>query len=67
MKSTLLLHTGGTIGMIETANGYAPKAGVVEDALEKICADDGLNSPTVLRLDPLIDSANANYRDWNRS
>lgn len=56
----LVLHTGGTIGMKSSPDGYLPMAGfgeVLQDALR-----GGLlvGTPTfdVIELDDLIDSAN---------
>ena len=58
----LLIHTGGTIGMVATAEGFAPAEGVIEAAL----ADLGADHVTLLPLLPLIDSAQATPADWNR-
>lgn len=58
----LLIHTGGTIGMGTTAEGFAPVAGVIEAALADLRATD----VTLLPLLPLIDSAQATPADWNR-
>ncbi|WP_420857996.1 asparaginase [Marivivens marinus] len=63
----LLIHTGGTIGMDRTERGYAPRAGVVEDAIAELRAQGELREVVdILRLDPLIDSANATPADWTR-
>ncbi|MES2434501.1 MAG: asparaginase [Pseudomonadota bacterium] len=58
----LLIHTGGTIGMVATPTGFAPAEGVIEQALRDLRAAD----VTVLPLLPLIDSAQATPADWNR-
>lgn len=58
----LLIHTGGTIGMVATEAGYAPSEGVIEAALAKL----GVRDVTLLPLLPLIDSAQATPADWNR-
>ena len=56
----LLLHTGGTIGMVPTTRGLTPGAGVVEAAIDRLGNDRGDDlSIEIVRLDPLIDSANA--------
>ena len=34
--SVLVLHTGGTIGMVETATGHAPVPGALEPYLDWI-------------------------------
>ena len=63
----LLLHTGGTIGMVPTARGLKPEQGVVEAAVETLLAERGGDlAVRIVRLDPLIDSANATPADWNR-
>jgi L-asparaginase len=61
MKS-LLIHTGGTIGMGATPEGFAPAEGVIEAAL----ADLRVADVTLLPLLPLIDSGQATPADWNR-
>ncbi|OYU40267.1 MAG: L-asparaginase 1 [Pseudorhodobacter sp. PARRP1] len=58
----LLIHTGGTIGMVATEAGFAPGDGVIEAALRDLRASD----VTLLPLLPLIDSAQATPADWNR-
>ncbi|OOY04659.1 asparaginase [Thioclava sp. F28-4] len=59
----LLIHTGGTIGMVASDVGFVPQQGVVEEFLATL--PEGREVET-LRLDPLIDSANATPADWNR-
>ena len=61
----LLIHTGGTIGMVQTDIGFAPAPGVIERALASI-AGPGDPQITLRALTPLIDSANATFADWNR-
>ena len=63
----LLLHTGGTIGMVPTDRGLKPELGVVEDAIDSLLAERGRDlNIEIVRLEPLIDSANATPADWNR-
>lgn len=63
----LLVHTGGTIGMAQTRAGFAPRRGVVEDAVVALQAEGKLPEEIALEvLEPLIDSANATPEDWNR-
>ncbi len=66
-KSIMIIHTGGTIGMVWERTGYRPAIGLVEEAVEQLMAarDEAVNYE-ILRLDPLIDSANATPEDWNR-
>jgi L-asparaginase len=64
---TLLLHTGGTIGMVPTPRGLSPELGVVERAVARVLGGSGQDgSVRIVRLQPLIDSANATPADWNR-
>lgn len=65
--SILLVHTGGTIGMAQTEAGFAPRRGVVEEAVVSLQAEGRVPSPIDIEvLEPLIDSANATPEDWNR-
>ena len=66
-KKILIIHTGGTIGMVRTANGFAPKAGAIIEELKQI---RDLNSPympewDIIEFDPLLDSTNVRYEQWN--
>ena len=66
-KKILIIHTGGTIGMVRTANGFAPKAGAIIEELKQI---RDLNSPympewDLIEFDPLLDSTNVRYEQWN--
>ena len=64
--SVLVLHTGGTIGMVETAQGRAPVAGALAPYLEWIVQNSRGELPPIsfLELDPPIDSANATPETW---
>ena len=42
MKKILIIYTGGTIGMVRTPDGYAPKSGYFRSALDAI---PSLHSP----------------------
>ncbi|WP_432697213.1 type I asparaginase [Marinobacterium sp. YM272] len=62
----LIIHTGGTIGMLPTEQGLAPAAGF-EQLLRQRLAErlDTLPAFDLLELDPLIDSAELSPRQWN--
>ena len=63
----LLIHTGGTIGMVRSGDGFAPQQGVVEDEVQRLVRAGALAAAVeIAPLEPLIDSANATPRDWNR-
>jgi L-asparaginase len=64
--SVFVLHTGGTIGMVETAEGHAPVGGALVGHLDWIVAHSGGELPPIefVELDPVIDSANATPETW---
>lgn len=63
----LLIHTGGTIGMVRSGDGFAPQRGVVEGEVERLTRAGVVTAAvTIAPLEPLIDSANATPEDWNR-
>lgn len=63
----LLVHTGGTIGMVQTEDGFAPQKGVVEAEVDRLInAGEISASVDIVTLEPLIDSAQATPADWSR-
>ena len=64
--SVLVLHTGGTIGMVESPDGRAPEAGALAPYLDWIVESSRGELPPIafLELDPPIDSANATPDEW---
>ncbi len=67
-RHILLIYTGGTIGMVRTEAGYAPRAGYLKGFLQSIPAlqDPSMPQWDLLELDPLLDSSNMTVVDWNR-
>ena len=67
MKRVLIIYTGGTIGMVRTPNGYAPKEGYFRAALEAIPSMGAPEMPDweLLELSPLLDSSNVAVEEWN--
>ena len=66
-KKVLIINTGGTIGMKNTAEGYAPVSGYLLDELNKI---DDLNRSGMPKWDfqelpELLDSSNVSANEWN--
>ena len=66
--SILVVHTGGTIGMVSTPDGDAPVAGALETHITRLATAETGELPPIeyLELDPLIDSANATPDTWSR-
>ena len=64
--SVFVLHTGGTIGMVDTPDGYAPVAGALAPYVDWIVQNSRGELPPIAfeELDPPIDSANATPDDW---
>lgn len=67
-KKVCILYTGGTIGMVRTENGFAPRKGTFKKELENI---RDLSSPfmpawDLIEFDPLLDSSNITYIQWNQ-
>lgn len=64
-RRVLVLHTGGTIGMVASPGGYRPAAGFPERLRSALQAtgSHGLPAFDVLELDP-IDSAELRPSDW---
>jgi L-asparaginase len=65
-ESVLVLHTGGTIGMVESPDGNVPAAAALAPYLEEIVAGSRGELPHIafMELDPLIDSSNATPDTW---
>lgn len=66
MKKVCVIHTGGTIGMARTENGYAPKAGYLKSILSQMkeLESDELPAFDLLEYDPLLDSSNISVDQW---
>jgi L-asparaginase len=64
--SVFVLSTGGTIGMVQTPDGYAPVPGALAPYVDWIVESSRGELPPIdfLELDPPIDSANATADDW---
>ncbi len=68
MKKVLVIYTGGTIGMVRTPNGYAPKDGYFRAALNEIPAlhMEGMPHWELYEMSPLLDSSNMTVAEWNK-
>ena len=67
MKKILLINTGGTIGMVRSAEGYQPRKGYFRIALEDIAEMRRGDMPAwdYVEMDPLLDSSNMTVKEWN--
>lgn len=67
-KRVCVLYTGGTIGMVESANGYVPSRGAFLRAVEAIpdLSAPGFPAWEVVEFDPLLDSSDMAVEEWNK-
>jgi len=67
-RRVLILHAGGTIGMAEGDEGWAPRPGYLESEMAVVPAFAAPEVPeyVVRELDPLLDSSEMGPKDWVR-
>ncbi|HPE60340.1 MAG: asparaginase [Thiothrix sp.] len=65
MSKVLILYTGGTIGMLPSAQGYAPAGGFARRLTERL-GENRADLPAwdLIERERLIDSANLQPADW---
>ena len=63
-----ILHTGGTIGMHRSDDGWTPRPGHLQQQMAGIPAfqAEGIPEYDVVELEPLIDSSEVSPADWVR-
>lgn len=66
-KKVCILYTGGTIGMVPTDEGYAPKKGYFLSLLDEIAQLRYEDMPQwdLVEFDPLLDSSDVSVDEWN--
>ena len=66
-KRVCILYTGGTIGMVPTEFGYAPRKDYFSSLLNEIhqMKNPALPKWDVVEFDPLLDSSNIALEEWN--
>lgn len=66
-KKVLIIHTGGTIGMKKTDNGYTPVEGYLSSELKNIPDLNRADFPAwdLCEMSPLLDSSNVSVDEWN--
>ncbi len=67
-RRVLVLHTGGTLGMRSSADGWVPAPGFLERQLAEhsVFRGEGMPEIAVRELEPLLDSAEMAPADWVR-
>lgn len=65
-KRVYIVYTGGTIGMVRTRSGYAPKPGSLQKQLAEMpeLRRESMPAYTIHEYRPLLDSSNMTPRDW---
>lgn len=65
-RKILVIYTGGTIGMVESENGYAPKKGYLRKVLSSISDlfSEGMPKWELIEFEQLRDSSNVSISDW---
>ena len=68
MSKILLIHAGGTIGMVPSENGYEPKEGYLQTLFGKIkdLSAQIMPSYSFIEMSPLLDSSDMTVNEWNR-
>ncbi len=67
MSKVLIIHTGGTIGMTRTADGYKPDGAYFRSAIFHMDSlkAEGMPEWEFLECDPLLDSSQMSVKEWN--
>lgn len=67
MKKILMIYTGGTIGMVNTPQGYAPQKEAFHALLDQLPELHSKAMPLwdIVDMDPLLDSSNITVVEWN--
>lgn len=67
-KNVCIIHTGGTIGMVDTGHGFAPKSGYLKGVLDAIPELRSADMPawTLAEFPELLDSSNISVREWTQ-
>ncbi|MDD2484383.1 MAG: asparaginase [Eubacteriales bacterium] len=65
-KKVCIIHTGGTIGMQKTAQGYAPQKGSINASIAEIKELSSEEMPyyDLIDYDPLLDSSKISIKEW---
>ena len=68
MGRVLIINTGGTIGMVQSEQGYAPNLEKFHENLNKLpeLRDGAISEWDIVDMEPLLDSSNMTVEDWNK-
>ena len=68
LSKVLIINTGGTIGMSNTAYGYAPDLEKFHENLNRMpeLRESELGEWNLIDMNPLLDSSNMTVDDWNK-
>ncbi|MBR2879719.1 MAG: asparaginase [Oscillospiraceae bacterium] len=66
-KKVLIIYTGGTIGMVETEDGYATKSGYLHRVLGSMSElfHSGMPQWELIEFEHICDSSNISIVDWS--
>ena len=66
-KRILMIYTGGTIGMVDTPQGYAPRKEAFHALLDGLpeLHSEAMPRWDIMDMDPLLDSSNITVVEWN--
>lgn len=67
-KKVCIVYTGGTIGMVETERGYAPRSGYLRRVLNNLTelCSDSMPEWDLVEFETLYDSSDISVPEWNR-
>ena len=66
-KNVLIIYTGGTIGMVETEDGYATRSGYLHRVLNSMSElfHSGMPHWELIEFEHICDSSNISISDWS--
>ena len=66
-KKVCIIYTGGTIGMVETARGFAPQSGYLRRVLNSLSELCSASMPAweLIEFEKLYDSSDISVHEWN--
>ena len=67
-RKVCIIYTGGTIGMVKTERGYAPRSGYLRKVLNNLTelCSESMPAWELIEFETLFDSSDISAREWNR-